>query len=240
MPYSKEYFELQSQFANKVSEVEGLDLAKALLEYTSFYKTFRIAGWKFDPNNETWQEYLSSLSNSDFLQTTYQFYLDRLQGSQDEETSKRFGCFTYEVDEKVKSVSVHFRNTDDPEPGALSRERMKTRMQELQDMFTEIKNLHPEVEEVNGWSWLYEVEAYTRLFPSEYILSKKQIRNWFKSTALWGQFLDSAGNVKPDLAHQFLVCISNKDKLDDLIDCFPLHLQEVSAPIDLFYEFYEI
>ena len=48
MPYSKDYFALQLAFAQKVAEIEQQPLVEVLLNYTSFYKTFRIDDWKFD------------------------------------------------------------------------------------------------------------------------------------------------------------------------------------------------
>jgi len=68
----------------------------------------------------------------------------------------------------------------------------------------------------------------------------KENTEWFKSTALWGQFLDSAGEVKTTLATEFLARIAKCKTLDELKQNFPLKVLEPWARIPLFYQFYKI
>ena len=56
--YTKEFFELQVEFAKKLSEVSGISLADALLNYTNFYRRFGL-GRTGDPTNPVWQEFIS-------------------------------------------------------------------------------------------------------------------------------------------------------------------------------------
>ena len=151
-----------------------------------------------------------------------------------------FGCFSYEYEKDENYIQLHFRNTDLPEPGALSKERIAERQKELKKMFREIKQAYPQAKTVCGFSWLYNLQAYNRLFPIEYVKTARPVAYWFKSTALWGQFLDSAGKVKYDLAQSFLNKMEAQTSLKDLTACFPLPLLEVEAEIDYFYKFYAI
>src|SRR5439155_12564861 len=52
--YAKAFFDLQLQFAHKVTRLSGLPLARALLEYTNLYARFGL-GRDFDPAHPTWQ-----------------------------------------------------------------------------------------------------------------------------------------------------------------------------------------
>jgi len=200
MAYSEDYFGLQLGFAKKVAEITGNNLEDVIPEYTTFFKTFRIEGWDISPNNPIWKKFLDEYRQSkDILNTIYNFYLEQIKIKGENNKKKLFGCFSYEYDEEKKSVSIHFRNVDTPEPGALSREKMGVRINELKEMFSDIKKVHPDTEEVTGSSWLYNIEAYKRLFPPGYMQNFRVVTDWFKSTAIWGQFLDSAGELKKDM-----------------------------------------
>jgi hypothetical protein len=241
MAYSKDYFELQLNFATKVSQITKKKLIDVLLQYTSFYKTFRIEGWDFKPDNPTWRSFVNEFNESkDPLTTTYNFYLKQIEFKGEKNKKKLFGCFSYEYDKSKKSVSIHFRNVDSPEPGALSRERMPTRKRELKEMFREIKDKYPEAKEVWGFSWLYNLEAYKRLFPPQYMQHYKTVTNWYKSTALWGQFLDSSGQLKQETTDNFADCINTKNTISELKGCFPLKLLEPWADVKYFYQFYDL
>jgi len=75
--YAKPFFDLQLQFANKVTDLSGLPLAGVLLEYTNLYIRFGL-GRDFDPAHPTWQEYLAGLQDTDDIREwTYAFYLTR-------------------------------------------------------------------------------------------------------------------------------------------------------------------
>ncbi len=236
--YSKDYFKLQLEFAEKVAGILGEPIEKVLLQYTSFYKTFRIEGWDFDSENETWKEFIKNFSDSENkLDAVYEFYLKH---NREKEDHKYFGCFSYEYEKEEQYIQVHFRNNDDPEPGALSRDRILVRKNELKEMFEEIRQKYPEAKTVVGFSWLYNIPAYLRLFPEEYIHNAKVVSGWFKTGALWGQFLDSAGDLRQDMAARFRECIKDKTKIEELDQCFEYRVLEPEIDIDIFYKFYGI
>lgn len=241
MAYSKDYFKLQLAFAQKVSTIENIPLIDTVLLYTSFYKTFRIDGWDFSPTNKIWAEFSTRFNQApEKLDATYSFYLTQLLHQAGSDKPAKFGCFSFEYLPSERATLIHFRNNDDPEPGALSKEREPTRMQELKEMFQEINRLHPQAKWVFGFSWLYNLEAYKRLFPAEYVQNSKVNTQWFQSSALWGQFLDSSGNVKKDMASSFLDRIAECNSLDELKNSFPLKVLEPRADISCFYRFYGI
>lgn len=93
---------------------------------------------------------------------------------------------------------------------------------------------------VVGVSWLYNLEAYRRLFPPEYGSSALPIRAGFRSMPLWGQFLDRHGKVRESMTRPFLRSLGEQSSLADIDQCFPLPLRTARAAAAEFYQFYEI
>lgn len=53
MVYAKAFFDLQLQFARKVTALSGLPLTSVLLKHSNFYIRFGL-GRDFDPLHPTW------------------------------------------------------------------------------------------------------------------------------------------------------------------------------------------
>ncbi|WNC94498.1 hypothetical protein RI103_35680 [Paraburkholderia sp. FT54] len=60
----------------------------------------------------------------------------------------------------------------------------------------------------------------------------------FHNMPLWGQFLSRHGGVRKDAVTLSARRVRDQNSVDDLAQCFPLQLLAVSAPVDVFYEFY--
>lgn len=232
--YAKEYFDLQLKFARKMAVLSQRPWEQILRNYTSFYKTLRIPGWDFRTDHPRWKAYLKEIETGDVATKTYQFYLEQLKEAEKE--GKHFGCFSYTYAPNGRYIQLHFRNRDTSKEGPLSKERMGVRKGELKALFEDIRRKYPQAKEVFGFSWLYNLEAYKRLFPEKYVSSAKRIDNWFKSTALWGQFLDSEGEVKPKLAKEFEMCAEKAGSVAKLKTCFPYPVIEVGCEIGEFYK----
>jgi hypothetical protein len=106
-------------------------------------------------------------------------------------------------------------------------------------MFRDIRSKVPEAKTVRGGSWLYNLEAYKRLFPFEYVSTAQQEDDEFPFLALWGQFLNRNGQLRDQIADPFLACIQEQDTLDGLKQCFPFQVLRPECTIDIFYKFYE-
>ena len=79
MVYAKAFFDLQLQFADKVTELSGLPFTRVLLEYTNLYIRFGL-GRDFHPAHPIWQAYLAGLQDTnDRREWTYRFYLTRAE-----------------------------------------------------------------------------------------------------------------------------------------------------------------
>ena len=108
-------------------------------------------------------------------------------------------------------------------------------------MFTHVKHTCAEAKEVRGGSWLYHLEAYRRLFPPIYGDSRAVLEGTtrFQGTSSWGQFLDHREGVKPAVRAQFLENLTRLD-MHRLWEVFPLPACRAHAPIEAFYDFYNI
>ena len=192
MIYPREFFHLIFTFADKVSQVTGRPIEESLLEYTNIYKVFSINEWQFSHENPIWKEFLTEFNESSDPETSmYNFYLRQ---PLEKNENIYFGCFRYEYIEEKNAIHMHFDSHG--VKGVLAAEYAEERKAELRSMLTDIRKNYPDTKKLFGISWLYNIEAYTRLHPTEYIASAELFDNWFKSLALWGQFFDGSGLLR--------------------------------------------
>ena len=124
------------------------------------------------------------------------------------------------------------------EGGPLRRGRVGQRKTELARLFARLRSEHPDASAVRGTSWLYHLEAYCRLFPDAYVLSRRVQTSpnlHFTGGSSWGQFLDHKGRLRRSQADVFY---RNLDSLDPqaVWKCFPLPAMIVEAPVAAFYD----
>jgi hypothetical protein len=60
----------------------------------------------------------------------------------------------------------------------------------------------------------------------------------FGGNSVWGQFLDSNGNVNQRVYDQFFEAVSRADSLDDLLAAFPYKTLKAEDPISKYYDYY--
>ena len=235
MDLSKAFFQLQLSFVEKVTQKTRLAFEEALLSYTTFYLHFDL-GRTFDPANCVWQEYLKGLTlTNDPAEWTYTFYQRRRAIL----IADFYGCFYYSFLPAEQTIRIHFIDREISGYGSLSKERVYARLQELQSMFRDIRSKIPEARMVRGGSWLYNLDAYKRLFPSEYVRTARIIDDEFQFLSLWGQFLRRDGQLRDQLAASFLVCIQKQYTLNGLKQCFPYQVLRPECALDPFYKLYE-
>jgi len=239
MVYAKAFFDLQLLFAHRVADVSCLPLTRALLEYTNLYVRFGL-GREFDPADETWQTYLAGLRDtSDWQEWTYRFYVTRAHQNAAPTTVATFGCFSYALLDGDR-IRLHFQNTGMDKHSSLGLAYREQRQAELIDLFAHVKqSLHDGVQVV-GASWLYNLDAYRRLFPVSYVATARVIGDRFQSMPLWGQFLDRHGALKEASTRPFLQRLAQQSSLVRLNECFPFQVLSPQAPVLEFYDFYGI
>ncbi len=237
--FAKAFFDLQLRFAQTVSGLSGVPLARALLEYTNFYIRFSL-GRDFDPAHAIWQEYLVGLHDTnDPREWTYRFYLTRPQLVVPPAVVAEFGCFSYSRlrDDRIR---LHFQNAETDGHSPLGIERRRHRLADLTALFQHIKQTEREPLQVVGTSWLYNLDAYRRLFPASYLASAHALGGRFQHLPLWGQFVDRYGEIKESASHRFLERLDRQSSLDDLDQCFPFQAIGVQASALEFYKFYGV
>jgi hypothetical protein len=231
---SPAYFDLQLRFADALAQVSHLSFEEALLRYTNIY--LQCIGRAFDPAHPAWQSYLEGLHQAaDQAQWTFAFYESRREAP----SASPSGCFQSTYLPDTQTIRLHFTNRDGSGYGPLSQARRPARLQELKALFAQVKQQQPEAKLVRGRSWLYNLDAYTRLFPPEYTSEMQSVDGEFQFLALWGQFLQRDGQIRPALTRAFLSACQGQRSLEGLLHCFPYQVLEPSCSVAEFHAFYE-
>lgn len=230
----REFFDIQIKFARKLSEVSGRPFNDVLLDSTLLYNRLGMGG-KPDPNNPLWQEFISGMREQDLTNYAYQFYL-RSKNKKIEAGKERlmFGCFRYDYDPASKAVRIHIGNIGKSRSPLANREQRK---QELRQMFENIKQTHPEAQQVKGDSWLYNLQKYRDLFPPEYTARLEEYDFEYQNFSVWGQFLDRNNNIRPEKAEEFLKSLDSVKDEREIHKAFPLRPLRVETSIENFYNF---
>jgi hypothetical protein len=240
----RDYFALQLHFTEAVAATGALPLADAVAQCTNFYRRFGLGQMQGTPSAPAWHTYtahLVTLETHDQRVAWTQVFFVQSPPETLPPGQRQFGCFRCDPPDADGIVRIHFGNNDADGIGPLSRTKMATRQRELHAMFTYVKHTYAAARAVRGGSWLYHLEAYRRLFPPVYGDSRRVQtgRSHFQGTSSWGQFLDHREGVKPALRAQFLANLTTLD-LQRLWEVFPLPTYRTQAPIQAFYDFYQI
>jgi hypothetical protein len=239
MSYAKAFFDLQLHFARRVAVLSGLPLARALLDYTNLYVRFGL-GRDFDPDHPTWREYVAGLPETDDAgEWTHRFYLRQPGAMAGPAVVATFGCFSY-ARLHGDRIRLHFRNAEADGHSPLSVARRGQRMADLAALFAHVKRTTSRPVRVVGASWLYNLEAYRRLFPVPYVASAQVTGGRFQRMPLWGQFLDRHGEIKEGMTRPFRERLERQSGLDGLDRCFPLQVLSAEASVLEFYDFYGV
>jgi hypothetical protein len=242
----RDYFRLQLQFAERLSEATGKALGETVTGYTNLHRRFGLGnpapGAAPAP---LWTRYIEGLeergsiqARSDWTQILY------AEAPEDRPPPGRrtFGCFGCDPPNHEGAIQIHFINVeDDPDIGPLDRRRQAARRAELQTMFGFVRGEYPHARSVIGGSWLYNLEAYRRLFPPAYGAARHipdgAVR--LTGTSSWGQLLDHRGQVKPDIEAALLARLPNLDPAAPWL-VFPMRAMKTRADIGEFYAFLDL
>ena len=240
-----DYFALQLTFARRMAALTGLPLAKAVARYTNFHKRLGLGDGGDDPRSADWLSFVEPLSaltsDAEQLAWTVQAFAARLPTPTSKDQT-RFGCFACEAPDDQGCLRIHFQNREPGlDHGPLSSQRRAARMAELTAMFGYIRRTHPAARTVVGGSWLYNLEAYRRLFPPEYGASRQTPGGPVRltGTSTWGQTLDFREAVKPAVRDHVLARLHDLDPAVPWL-AFPLRALKAEAPVEAFYGMYSI
>jgi hypothetical protein len=239
--YPKELFTLIVEYAKKRSEILSANLVETIKTNTPIYYLIGNYTWEFKEDSIYWKEFIKKFhKEEDLVELIYDMYI---RNYKEFSNHKWFGCFRYRFIENEKGegiVKIHFLNNRTSKEGPLASSQKESRLRELKNMFKDVKDNHPNAKYVEGGSWLYNLEAYKRLFPKEYFIYMKSSHPKPQRLVIWGQFVNSEWSIKKDIAERFLNRLASAktqedlEKVFELVDLFP------KSKIDYFYKFYSI
>jgi hypothetical protein len=239
LPPSRDYIGFEIRVARELAERSGKSMLEAVKEYAP---TARPYLW---PGTEGYVAF-DELSDEEIVDAMYEKEKKYAEESMPKpyHEEMRYGCFKYHGSTDGETVDLHFSNEELEDVGPLSAEKTERRLRELSDVFTAIRKEFPQCKTVTGKSWLYNIEAYKRLYPKEYSASPEVDTDVSAvgSGRLWGQFQDSHKGLKQELAAAFLDKIRTLEEVtpEAVLAAFPYQALKVQGPVEDFYTKYGI
>jgi hypothetical protein len=237
------WFELQLRFAEQFASRAQLPLTMAITFYTNLHRRFGFGRPSADVQAPEWNDFAEGLAAKQTLDArlafTQSFARTRL-GTWRAATDREFGCFGFDAP-NGGVVRIHFHpNDNDGGVGPLSHTKYARRIGELAEMFAFIRRKYgADTQHVAGGSWLYNREAYRRLFPPAYIesLAIHTRSSNLSGGSWWGQFLGHDERLVAAAARQLSANLAHLD-VAQAWRVFPLPALTATAEIDVFHEHY--
>jgi hypothetical protein len=227
MDYQASFFQLHLHFAKEIARAKALEFFQALLEYSPI---FRLIG----ADESLWNGYLEGLASSE---NQAAFTADFVREHRFVPGREHFGCFAYAIEENDTRLRIHFDNIEGK--GALSKERVEARQAEIKAMIANAKAKYPQLESIRGGSWLYNLDAYKRLFPPKIIAELYVQEEEFQFLSLWGQCLLASGEANPQSNAYILQKAALLKAGDDIQNCFPYQVLGYVSKLSDFEGFYQ-
>ncbi len=236
------YVEVQLALAATMAERAGRPFADACLEFTNLHRRLGFGRPTAGGPAPAWLDFAAGLQQraadaAERLDWTLAVFRET---EPEAPTYPRFGCFSFDPPDAQGQVRIHFGNRDSADGlSPLHASKAQRRIADLRAMFAHLRAHHPDARSVKGGSWLYNLDAYCRLFPPEYVAARvvpDAVR--LDGTSTWGQLLDFCSAVKPAVRQTVL---ANLDRLDPAAPwlAFPLRALHTTADIEHFHRFYD-
>ena len=237
--YSRGFLGLQVRFASLLAERLGLPLCGCLGRFTTLPTALGL------DDAARAEEFGARLAREDPLDVAWDIYSRRHPQEWEElgeefHGHRLFGCFYYEV-RGGGVVRPHLVKNLSPGERLLGRGTEDLRRAELASLFRDVRESAPQARTVQGNSWLYNVEAYRRLFPPAYTRKMEEsAEGEFNYLALWGQLFDRDWEPRPGPAAALLAAAERVEDEKDVLGCFPLRVLRPRCGVEEFFRFYGI
>jgi hypothetical protein len=239
------YFEVQLRLANRMAELTGAPLGEAALDNTNLHRRLGLGVLRAGPPAEGWRLYAQALdgvsgSLAAQLALTRAAFIEAPDEVLPHPGQTGFGCFAHDPMTEDGVVRIHFHNLDtDGDGGPLARSKIARRRAELRALVANIRRTHPQASAIRGGSWLYNIEAYRRLFPLDYVASRAPHAPpiGLRGTATWGQVIDSREVIRPNVRDAVVANLRTM-RPEAPWEVFPYRMLAVTAPIESFARFY--
>jgi hypothetical protein len=235
------YFEVQLQLARRMAALTGASLGETTLRFTNLHRRLGFGVHKpEDAPAAGWGDYARALEAEPDPAAQLAFSQAVCAQSPPEHLplpgQTQFGCFACEPVGDDGAVRLHFNNVDTDEAGGpLAGGKVERRRAEMAALVRHVRETWPQATVIRGKSWLYNLEAYRRLFPAEYGASRTIAPGPLRlnGTSSWGQLIDSRERVRPDVRDAFLANLESIDPATPWL-VFPFRVLGTEAPIESF------
>ena len=240
------FFEAQLLLARRMAELTGGRLSDFAFSHTHLYRRLGFEALTSAGPGAGWLAYATALDSTADLAGQVALTQAVFLRAQDETWplpgQAGFGCFAHEPPASDGGVKIHFYNLDTDEAGGpLAREKRSRRHADLAAIVRNIAEAHPEATSIRGRSWLYNLEAYRRLFPPDYAASRAPAPGPLRltGTSSWGQLIDSREVIRPDVRDAFVAGLADLD-VGKAWTAFPFPQLVVSAPLGVFLRHFKL
>ncbi len=193
----EDYFDLQLQLAGHYAAITGLPFDAAVDTCTNLRRRLGLWG---DAGEGRWRALRAQLRPlGGNRPAALALCLDVLAAHPPAQPGQPFGCFSYDAPDAAGTLRLHFMPPPGTAASPLAHAHMDDRRQELRALFAHLRQSRAPVRAVMGVSWLYNLEAYLRLFPPAYRASVAApgFALHLNGSSTWGQVLDWRQAVKP-------------------------------------------
>lgn len=235
------FIALQLQFADRMAELTGAARGEMALRHTNLHRRLGFGVNLPEQDGAPGWEVLATALDTERDLAARVALCQAACASNPPETIPHagqagFGCFACDPPDAQGVVRIHLFNADtDAAGGPLASGKMARRRAELAALTRHVLETHPQATTIRGKSWLYNLEAYRRLFPSDYAGSRHV---WTGSlhltgTSSWGQVIDSRERVRADVADALLANLPALNPGRPWM-AFPLRVLATEAPVASF------
>ena len=231
----EQYFSLQLRFAERYAIAAGVPFCLSIAHCTNLRRRLNLWG---PAGASRWNDLLvrvgdSVTGRSDALSMCMELYENRPRLS----TEQAFGCFSFDAPDTTGTLRIHFVPPENTSTSPLASANIGARVQELCALFSHVRRTEPNVLSVRGVSWLYNRDAYRRLFPRSYAMSIQPVATslHLNGSSTWGQVLNWRQEVNPDVRDALLARLATM-RAEAPWETFPLQALTATGDIGKFYE----
>ena len=232
----EDYFALQLAFAQQYAAAAQVSWASAIARCTNLRRRLNLQG----PSGErAWSSLLrlASEEGASFASVLHRCQVLHAEGRAPCPSPAPFGCFSYDAPDGAGVVRIHFMPPANQSSSPLGAHNASQRLDELQRMFVHIGQTEPRARSERGVSWLYNLQAYTRLFPRDFTASvaAPAFPVHLQGSSTWGQVLNWRQAVKPAVRDAVVRALPSMLPHAPW-KVFPLQALTAACPIDAFHE----
>jgi hypothetical protein len=200
----QDYFALQLTVSAHYARIAGVPMDVAIARCTNLRRRFRLT----EPDGEPqWAEFLAEVGASrGSEQELLLLCMRRFDAGRAQPASTGFGPFSFDAPGPDGALRLHFMPQEPHAESPLASAGIGDRLDELRALFEAVRRRHRDAASVRGYSWLYHLPAYLRLFPPAYRRSVRAptVAPHLTGSSVWGQVLDWRQRVKPAMREAVL------------------------------------